>query len=36
VKICGQAERMSVVRESEVFVMFVTPEGEGTARNILE
>jgi len=24
------------VSESEVFVMFVTPDGEGTARNISE
>jgi hypothetical protein len=34
--ICKTAEGVSVVSDSEVLVRFVTPDGEGTARNISE
>jgi hypothetical protein len=34
--VCRAGELMSVVRDSEVFFRFVTPHGEGTARNISE
>jgi hypothetical protein len=33
-RICRTAEWVSVVSDSEGLVMFVTPDGEGTARNI--
>jgi hypothetical protein len=33
-RIYRTAERVSFVSDSEVFVMFVTPDGEGTERNI--
>jgi hypothetical protein len=32
-RICRTAERVSVVSDSEILVMFVTPDGEFTARN---
>jgi hypothetical protein len=32
----NNSETMSVVSDSEVLVMFVTLDGEGTARNISE
>jgi hypothetical protein len=35
-RICNKGEGMSVVSESEVFLTFVTPDIEGTARNISE
>jgi len=34
-RICRIAERVSV-SDSEVLVIFVTPNGEGTARNVSE
>ena len=36
IRICRRAEKLSDVSDSEVLVMFVTPDGEGTARNISE
>jgi hypothetical protein len=33
-RICRKAERLSVVSESELLVMFVTADGEGTAGNV--
>jgi hypothetical protein len=35
-RICRTAEGVSFVSDSEVLVVFVTPDGEGTARNISE
>jgi hypothetical protein len=34
--ICSTAEGLSVVSDSEVLIMFVTLDGEGTARYISE
>lgn len=34
--ICRRAERVSVLSDSEVLVIFLTPDGEGPARNITE
>jgi hypothetical protein len=33
---CRTAELVNVVRDSEGLVVFVKPDGEGTARNISE
>ena len=35
-RICSTAEKLRVVSEGEVLVMFVTVDGEYTARNISE
>jgi hypothetical protein len=35
-RICRRLEWMGVVSDSEGLVMFVTPDGEDTARNISE
>jgi len=35
-RICRTREWMSVVRDSAVLVMFVTPDGEGKVKNIPE
>ena len=35
-RICSTAESVRVVSESEVLVMFVTPDGEDAERNISE
>jgi hypothetical protein len=35
-RICSTAEGLSVVSEREVLIMFITFDGEGTARNISE
>jgi hypothetical protein len=35
-RICSTAEGVSVVSESEVLIMFVKLDGEGTTRNISE
>jgi hypothetical protein len=33
---CRTAVAVSVVSDSAVFIMFITPDGEGTERNISE
>jgi hypothetical protein len=35
-RFCNKGEGMSVVSDSEVFVTFVTPDIEGSARNMSE
>jgi hypothetical protein len=33
-RMCGNAETLVLASDSVVLVMFVTPHGEGTARNV--